>query len=210
MRERRISWVRDKIGPPRFLAFLVLLPLATAALHHWLDYQWERAFLIAFDACATLFVLSMLTLLRVTQEDEMKRYARENDANRGVFLLLTVVVVVALFITMAIELGKPKPDIYLVIGTLLAAWMFANTVFALHYAFMFWLEDGKGGLEFPNTDVPDFADFAYFAFNIGMSFSTADVNLRARAMRLTVLAHSLASYAYNIGVIAFALAILTN
>lgn len=205
---RRISWLQDKVGPPRFLAFLAIFPAAFALL---LGHTgWERALLLGFDAAAILFVLSSLPLLRPADAAHMRGYARENDVNRLQLLFITLVVCAALFVTMVIELSKDDPNGLLVIATLVAAWFFANTQFALHYAYLFWIKDGKGGLDFPHSEEPDFADFAYLSFNLGMTFSTSDVAVTARDVRLIILLHSLAAYAFNIAAIAFSLNVLTG
>lgn len=205
---RRISWIQDKVGPPRFLAFLVIFPTAFAVLTKW--FGWERALLYGFDAAAVVFVLSSLPLLKPADAARMRDYARENDVNRVLLLFITLTVCAALFVTMVIELSKDRPNGALVIATLFAAWLFANTQFALHYAYLFWIKDGKGGFDFPHSEEPDFADFAYLSFNLGMTFSTSDVAVTARDVRMTILVHSFAAYLFNIAAIAFSFNVLTG
>jgi uncharacterized membrane protein len=99
------------------------------------------------------------------------------------------------------------------IGTLLVTWLFANLVYTLHYAHYYYATDPDaggpegggdlGGLDFPGTKVPDYKDFAYFAFTLGMTFQTSDVSIRARPLRHVALLHSFGAFVFNIGVIAF-------
>ena len=95
----------------------------------------------------------------------------------------------------------------LVVLTLVLAWLFSNVIYALHYAHLYYSNDENGedqrGLDFPDCKEPDYWDFLYFAFTLGMTFQTSDVEIRSRRLRRIVLGHTLAAFVFNIGVIAF-------
>jgi uncharacterized membrane protein len=61
------------------------------------------------------------------------------------------------------------------------------------------------GLEFPGEDPPDFFDFAYFSFVVGMTFQVSDVQVTSRQMRRLVLMHGLLSFAFNTVVVALSI-----
>jgi uncharacterized membrane protein len=101
------------------------------------------------------------------------------------------------------------------IVTLALSWAFTNLVFMLHYAHMHYARgpDGKGdrgGFDFPGTAEPDYWDFFYFAFTAGMSFAASDVDVTRTAVRRVVVAHSLLSFVFNIGVLAFSINVLAG
>ena len=101
----------------------------------------------------------------------------------------------------------------MLIATLLLIWVFANTVFTLHYAHAWYLPDARtggdaGGLAFPDTETPTYGDFAYFAFTLGMTFQTSDVAITGAKLRHAVLLHSFGAFLFNIGVIAFAINVI--
>jgi uncharacterized membrane protein len=100
----------------------------------------------------------------------------------------------------------------LIILTLGLAWLFANMIYALHYAHMVYSHPDMGcvGLEFPHTKHPVYWDFVYFAFTCGMAFATSDVVLTATRMRKTVTLHCLTAFAFNIGVLAFTINLLAS
>ena len=111
--------------------------------------------------------------------------------------------------------GHPGPwRSALVIGTLALSWLFSNTVYALHYAHLYYLGDGKGGdcggLDVPDCDTPDYWDFVYFSFTLGVAVATSDVQINARRMRRIVIGQCIAGYVFNIGVIAFAISVLSG
>jgi len=92
------------------------------------------------------------------------------------------------------------------------AWLLIHTVFTLRYAHQYYAAPtGTRPLDFPGMDeTPDYLDFAYFAFVIGMTAQTADVSVRGRAIRRTVLLHGLMAFAFNTAVVALSIGILTT
>jgi uncharacterized membrane protein len=171
--------------------------------------------MLAFDAGALLFLAACVPMLR-HQSDAMRRSACNNDANRLVLLGITGAVTIIILIAIASELmarKAPQPaQLALIIGTLALSWTFSNGVYALHYAHIFYSEapGGRdtGGLEFPKTPEPDYWDFIYFAFCLGMTFQTSDVTVTTRRMRRVVTLHCLAAFVFNLGVVAFTINVL--
>lgn len=203
----------NRIAPPRFIGFLVLLPLSALGWH-WLapNPSWQDSVAMGFDLAALLFLLSLIPLLKDSSAAVMRRHAQENDANRVMVLVLSTLVGLAVMAAITGELGPAKNGepwaMTKLVGTLALIWLFANAVYALHYAHAFYLADkdtGKdaAGIDFPGTKTPDYWDFAYFAFTLGMTFQTSDVAARAPGVRRIMLVHSLAAFVFNIGVIAF-------
>ncbi len=210
--------IGNRIAPARFLLFLAILAGGWLGLRQAIPGgDWRDALALAFDAAATVFLLSLIPLLRDASPDAMRRHAARNDANRVLVLvlssLLTAIVMAAIAGEMAgARAGEPLAAAKLV-GTLLLIWLFANSVYALHYAHAFYMRDENnggdaGGLDFPGTETPDYWDFAYFAFTLGMTFQTSDVEVHARAIRKVALLHCFAAFVLNIGVIAFTINVL--
>ena len=203
----------NRLAPPRFIAFVVMLPLSMAL---WRAVQphssWQDALAMGFDLAAIIFLLSLLPLLRSFSVFEMRRHADQNDANRSLILAVSTLLALVVLAAISGELSAARGGDRLAMGklllTLALAWLFANSVYALHYAHAFYFgsgdkDDHRGGIEFPGTKAPDYADFAYFAFTLGMTFQTSDVQITAPAVRRLVLIHALVAFAFNIGVIAF-------
>jgi len=206
--------IGTRIAPVRFLIFGVLL-IAGVPLAAKLGLQ--HGLLLAFDVAAVVFLLSLIPLLRSRSADDMRRRSKENDANRVLLLVVTCAVVIVILVAVAAELTQKQQSngyaVALIVATLLIAWLFSNSVYALHYAHIFYLrapEGGKdcGGLEFPGTDEPDYWDFVYFAFTLGMTFQTSDVDMTAGHMRRVATFHCLAAFVFNIGILAFSINVL--
>ncbi|GAA4761711.1 DUF1345 domain-containing protein [Novosphingobium ginsenosidimutans] len=203
----------NRLAPPRFIAFALLLPVG-AGLWAWLNpvAPWQDALAMGFDLAAAVFLLSLLPLLRHFPVAEMRRHADENDANRTLIVVVSTLLALVVMAAISGELAAASAGDGLAMGkllvTLVLAWLFANSVYALHYAHSYYFGseakgDHRGGIEFPGTPNPDYSDFAYFAFTVGMTFQTSDVQITAPAVRRLVLVQSLASFVFNIGVIAF-------
>ena len=209
----KASGIGNWLAPKRFLLFLAFIPAAFVAQRAAFGaQQWADSAAMAFDAAALVFLLSLAPLVRESDAAAMRAHAADNDANRGLVLVLTTLVGFAVMGAIAGELpgaraGEPLTILKL-LGTLLLIWLFANSMFALHYAHAFYTQEGgadAGGIEVPGTTAPDYADFAYFAFTFGMTFQTSDVQIASRRVRRVVLLHCFAAFVFNIGVIAFAI-----
>lgn len=194
------------------LLLVVAAPAAGWALHEYAGDPWREAaakgFLVAFDLAAGLFLLLSFPLLKVHDPDMMRAHAEANDANRTILLVLVAIVSVAVLVAVYEMTGaspgwKTKA---LIVGTLLMAWLFANSVWALHYAHLVALRGG--GVEFPGGEPPGYAGFAYFSFTLGMTFQTSDVSITDRGIRNVVTAHCLVAFVFNLGILAFTINVL--
>ena len=202
------SW----LAPKRYLAFIVLFAAAGAVASRWLTPG--QSVMAGFDVAAAVFLGSLWPLFD-DEAEAMRRRAQATDANRGLLLVITALVMLAILVAVGGELSG-KPDalaIALVVGTLLLAWLFSNTIYALHYAHLYYRNDragggDDGGLDFPGTKEPDYWDFLYFAWTLGMTFQTSDVEMTHGGMRRVAIFHCLAAFVFNLGVIAFTINVL--
>ncbi len=208
------STLGNTIAPWRFLVFVALFVVAAIAGAFWLK-SWWLGIIDGFDLSAAVFLILCQRIVRIDDAREMEKIARLNDANRTFLLIVTAIVIVVLFIAVGAEtVGKnPKPiEKAVIIVTLIIAWLFSNTVYALHYAHMAYVtpEAGCAGFKFPGTPEPVYWDFIYFSFTCGMAFATSDVEVRDQRIRKVVAFHCLAAFAFNIGVLAFTVNLLAS
>ena len=202
-----------KIAPPRFIAFVLIAAIAIPGAIALSD--WRQGVMGGFDIAALVFLVSLIPLAD-DKSESMRRAACRNDANRAVLLGITGVVSLVVLVAVAAELNgkdaKQPLSIALIVATLALAWLFSNTVYALHYAHIFYSsgDDGKdcGGIDVPGTDEPDYWDFIYFSFTLGMTFQTADVDMTGARVRRIAIMHCLAAFVFNLGVLAFTINVL--
>ena len=203
------------LAPARFLAFIAIF-----AAGAWLaarQQPWNIAVMSGFNAAALAFLAAAAPLLRRCTAEDMREKARQNDANRVLLLAVTGAVIVAILVAVGAEVSKkdamPAWGMPLVIATLALAWLFSNTVYALHYAHIYYLPEGasgrdRAGIDFPGRGDPDYSDFVYLAFTLGMTFQTSDTAITSRAVRRVVILHCFAAFVFNIGVLAFTINVL--
>ncbi|MBD2500257.1 DUF1345 domain-containing protein [Anabaena azotica] len=91
----------------------------------------------------------------------------------------------------------------------LCSWFLTHTVFALHYATSYYRQDLSSeeaeyakGLDFPGEEEPDFWDFMYFSFTIGMTAQTSDVSITSLPKRKLVLGHAVVSFLFYMVILA--------
>ena len=210
------SSIGNKIAPPRFLLFFGML-IASIALATFIA-PWWRSVMLGFDLSALVFILSC-TKLYDDKPAKMRAVAEANDANRTVLLILAFALAIVILVAVGSEMGSSKSsgaiDIAITISTLLIAWFFGNTVYALHYSHLFYTADDGGkdsaGIVFPGTDkTPGFSDFVYFSFTIGSALSVSDTNITSPHIRKVVTAHTIVAFIFNVGVFALTVNMLAG
>jgi len=208
---RHRKGVGNVIAPPRFIIWSAVMLAAIALLQPLLGWRW--GVMAGFDIATLLFFALCAPLLR-HNAGRMRIAACRNDANRPMLLLITGVVMLVILATIFSELLQKQAHgnhIVPIVATLAIAWLFSNWIYALHYAHLYYregVEGDCGGLIFPDTREPDYWDFIYFAYCLGMTFQTSDVSILTGEFRRAVTVHCLAAFVFNLGVLAFTINVL--
>jgi uncharacterized membrane protein len=177
---------------------------------------------IGWDCGAVVYLGLVMALAARATQTSMRGRAAVEDGARWVFLAL--VAGAALFSMFAIlglmREAKAAGGAALAIEaalaglTILLSWLFAHTVFAVHYAHDYFndLAENRGsGLNFPSErDDPDYWDFLYFSFVIGMTAQVSDVQVLTQRWRRLVLAHGILSFLFNTVVLALSINLLAG
>jgi len=165
---------------------------------------------IAWDVGVTLYLVAAYQLIATGTERTMRRLAALEDEGRIGVLFLTVGAALAslgaiIILLTGTHVGLHAPrKLVLATVTILLSWAFIHTIFGLHYAHEYYGERGgkTGGLDFPGGDKPDYWDFVYFSFVIGMTSQVSDVSISARGIRRTVAAHGIVAFLFNAALLA--------
>lgn len=208
-----VKTIGNRIAPARFLLFLGLLALGCAGGISLLGF--ERGLLGGFDIAALAFLLSCAPLFKLGTA-ELRRAAAQNDANRLMLLVISFLLTLVIFAAIVAQLANPEAltliDKLLIAASLVLVWTFGNAIYTLHYAHLYYSRDDGGkdrsGLKFPETKEPDLADFAYFAFTLGVAVQTADVDITSAHIRRVVTVHCIAGFFFNLGVLALTINVL--
>ena len=208
----------------RFLHFHVRLIVAImlgVAVYFVLpgDWPWVTRTLVAWDAGIMIYLGAIIVMMaRAEDHGPQQRAATQEDEGATTILLLAALAASASLGAIFAELAQVKAGdpgygyhVALAVGTVLLSWAFTHTIFALHYAYDFYGEGQRAkGLKFPDDDKPDYWDFVYFSFVIGMTFQVSDVQVTSKGIRRLVIAHGVISFLFNTTVIALTVNMATD
>ena len=177
--------------------------------------DWAIRGLIGWDAGVTVLLMSIWHMMATTTLEHLQVKAAQQDENAPVILGVMIAAVLAsLGGVLAVirdtrqAAGGVAYLVLLALGTLLLSWLCMNMLFAIHYAHRYYGEPAQEigrGLIFPEPNAaPNYSEFVYFAFCIGMTYQVSDVMTCTRAFRRLVTFHGALSFFYNTFVLALA------
>jgi uncharacterized membrane protein len=167
--------------------------------------------LAGWDAAIWSYLVMIWVHMAIAEEGRVREFARRDDENAGVVLMVICVATLASIAAIVMELASAKGTAgastvwhYVLTGlTMFGAWFLIPTIFTLHYARLYYDTDAKETpLLFPDRELqPDYWDFLYFSFTIAVASQTSDVVLRSRPIRRATLAQSILSFYFNVAVL---------
>ncbi|HEY7945197.1 MAG TPA: DUF1345 domain-containing protein [Casimicrobiaceae bacterium] len=215
----KLPWIL-RLTAPRRLAIVVACALATyLLLRDWLGTGTRL--LLAWDVGALAY-LCLAAMVVARADDDMTRVrAQMHDQNGYVIFLLVMTAASASFVAIGFLAGGIKAlpfwpragYLTLTVAALLLSWLLIQTLFAFHYARLYYARPADAkvhqrGLKFPDEGEPDYLDFAYYAFVVGMTSQVSDVAVMARHMRRLTLIHGILSFVFNITILAMSINII--
>ena len=170
--------------------------------------SWSVAALCAFDVAALVFVVWVWVSIGRADPQATSRIARSEDASRfaAESVLLGAgaasLVAVAFTLSQAGHASAPARGwlTALAVGSVALAWTSVHTVHVLRYARLYY-SPPEGGIDF-HGEAPGYADFAYLALTIGMTFQVSDTDLMVKRVRRVALHHALLSYLFGTVIVA--------
>jgi len=205
---RRPKLVRVLRARMRLLLSIILGLVLLAAL----PGEWRLAtrVLLSWDFGVGFYLVLVYALMAQADVNHIKLRAAIEDEGALAILMLTTSAALASLGGILAQLGTapgaPPRDAFslgLAMVTTLLSWSFIHTIFTLHYAHEFYAEDSdQQCLIFPATEKPDYWDFVYFSFVIGMTSQVSDVAVANRGLRHLVAAHGIISFLFNVALLA--------
>lgn len=172
---------------------------------------WQLTLLIGWDVTAVVMLATIWgSVVRFSAEQTAQFATEEDNSRAGTQLTLLGAAVVSLigvlFAFLKANSGDRSLETVLEtmgIVTIACSWALVHTVFALRYAHIYYRSRPPGGIDFKMKDVlPDYRDFAYTAFTVGMTFQVSDTDITSQDMRRAVLRHALLSFLFGAVILA--------
>jgi uncharacterized membrane protein len=178
---------------------------------------WQVAILAGWDVAAGVFLVRVWgSVARLTGE-ETKAVATREDPNRAVADVTLVGASVGCLVGVGFTLAKAAHTkgngatalVAMAVLSIVVSWAVVHTVFTLRYARLYYAAP-EGGINFNEDMRPDFSDFAYLAFTIGMTYQVSDTDLTTRPIRRTALRHALLSFLFGTFIVAVTINVVAD
>jgi uncharacterized membrane protein len=189
----------------------------TALVLAWFA-PWQFTVLAAWDVAGLSVLVTVWFRIWRYDHDTTRLHAmRDDDSRAGAELLLLLAGVASLVgvgfaFLKANEDGGHQQALLEGIGiaTIVVSWFVVHTTFTLRYAHLYYSEP-VGGIDFKSGHaLPDYRDFAYTAFTIGMTYQVSDTDITHRNMRHTVLHHALLSFLFGAVILATTINVIAS
>lgn len=177
-----------------------LTGLAAGVVAHWQWLALPLSVLAGWCVAAGLWIALILPRMLRATHDALRAHTEALDDGGWAVLLATLSAAVASLAAVVWALAEapspaPASTVLLGVGTVLLSWLFVQVLLAVHYAHEHCRRDE--GLSFPGNATPDFGEFLYFAFTVGMTFQVSDATTTTAAMRRLVIMHGVVSFLFN-------------
>ncbi|WP_316801018.1 DUF1345 domain-containing protein [Pedobacter frigidisoli] len=157
--------------------------------------------------CIVLISLHWYMFFNTSSSETHLKARMQDESREEIFAIVLVSTFAGLLAVVLLLINKDIKalDLITAISGMFLSWFLVHTTFSMRYAHLYYgdSDDDKGkGLDFPGEDEPDFIDFAYFSFVLGMTFQVSDVEISSRQLRRLSLLHSLIAFVFNTVIVA--------
>ncbi|MFT3861010.1 DUF1345 domain-containing protein [Micropruina sp.] len=184
------AWLRTVVATAAgLIATLLLWPVlgaASAIAAGWIGF------------CLVFCLRTLWAIVRMTPE-QTREHATEEDPSHVTVTATLSLAALASVAGVGFLLAGTQSDgtvsVEAVLGALVvvSSWVLVHTLFTVRYARLYYQNPNRPGVDF-NGDEPDYHDFAYLAFTMGMTYQVSDTTLQTREVRRAALRHALLSY----------------
>ncbi len=216
------GWIAKQDARRRVATSTLVALAAWFALDH--HVRMASQVIATWDVFALVALALAWLAILCTPHEQMRKHAREQDLSHILIFVFVIVAACAslfavIFLFSSAKSGAGthlKTHVALSAIAVLSGWALMHTVFGLRYAHVFYGDDEDdasrhaGGLDFPGEERPDYMDFAYFSFVIGMTFQVSDVQITSRSLRQLVLFHGILSFAFNTVILALTINVVSS
>ena len=199
----------------------LVVGLAVAALP--LPFAPEIRALMGWCLAVSVYLVLAWWLAEEFDAERTRERAQQQDQSSPLLFLVLVVAGLASVVAIVQMLQNVKGlqdaqrawHIGLSMAALALSWLLIQTTFAFRYAHRYYQEEmnnkvAGAGLDFPGKLDPDYFDFLYYSFVVGMTSQVSDVQVTSREMRRLTLVHAVLSFGFNMLVLALSINVVAS
>ena len=209
-------WI-DRLGAEQRLAAALAVAIVSYVAQPD-SVSWHTRLVASWDTGTVVYLLLAWLIIGCADAQSTRAHALAQDTSGYIIFLFVVAAACASIVAIGFVVATihglafwPKTwHLALTIIALISSWLLIQTVFAFHYARRYYRDElqekaDSGGLAFPGGGDPDYMDFAYYSFVVGMTSQTSDVQATSRAIRQMTLLHGVLAFIFNIAVLALSI-----
>ena len=217
----KTSWV-VRIGATQRLG-LALMLAAVAFIAQPDSVAWHTRAVASWDFGSLIYLGLAWGLITLSDAETTRDHALSQDLSGYLIFLFVVSASCVSIVAIGFVVGTIKDlpfwsrawHLTLTVAALISSWVLIQTVFAFHYARSYYVGENRSQsaipeLNFPGGRDPDYLDFAYYAFVVGMTSQVSDVAVTSPRMRRLTLIQSVLAFIFNIAILALSINILAS
>ena len=195
-------------------SYLLLLPVRMEAFTRTM---------VGWDIFSLCEIVVSLAIFSAVCPKQLRVLASREDASRPVVFSIVVIAILASLAGVLLLLKNQTAwmlseglETAIYIAGVTFSWILLHILFTSRYAHLYYGDhptrknEIAKGLDIPGNEAPDYVDFAYFAFVIGMTFQVSDITISSRRIRRVVLVHGLLSFIFNTVIVALTINVVVN
>jgi len=173
-----------------------------------------------FSLC--LIILSCINFFTMNPK-EIRYQAKNQDTSKTVVLFIVLISTVGSLLGIFLIIMNKGTwmlnkyiETFIYIFGVNCSWFLLHIMFTFRYAHLYYGDHPStpgldmAGLDIPEEDFPDYLDFAYFSFVIGMTFQVSDIRIISRRIRRLALLHGLLSFLFNTVIVALVINVILD
>jgi len=218
---QHMSWIARFGAKRRLVAALVVAAVALVVQPD--SISWHTRAVAGWDLAALAYLGLAWMQIGRTDARGTRDHALSQDQSGYLIFLFVVGASCASVVAIGFVAGTIRDlafwarawHLALTIIALVSSWLLIQTVFAFHYAHRYYAGPhgepaATASLQFPGGREPDYLDFAYYAFVVGMTSQVSDVAVASRSMRRLTMIHGVLAFMFNIAVLALSINIIAS
>jgi len=216
------SWFHRLPSIAKLLASLFVAGIISASL---LPVRMENMtrVMIGWDCFSLTMIVFSLVIFTSMRPRQIRVLAKQEDAGRVVVFFIVLIATFGSLMGVLLLLQNKERwllgkgmETFIYLTGVVCSWMLLHTMFAYRYAFLYYgdhpldPDPRTAALQIPNELWPDYLDFCYFSFVIGMTFQVSDIEISSRLIRRVALVHGMLSFLFNTVIVALTINVIVD